>query len=124
MSDYDDPEVKKDLVQTIFKILSDWKLELDIQVVLVGLDPATKSREITKIKNGKPFPDEQDFMLRAVEIISISKGLKLAFPGNQTLADLWITTPSYVFNDCAPVEVMINGLEGLKEINHHLRGGW
>ena len=120
----DDPEERKDLIHTIFTILTNWKLDNDIQVVLVGLAPETKSRELTKIKNGKPFPDENDFMQRALEIISISKALQLAFPGNQTLADLWITTPSYQFNDCAPVETMIEGLEGLKEIHRHLRGGW
>lgn len=121
---YNDPEKRKDLIHSIFKILNDWKLDNDIQVVLLGLDVNTKSRELTKIKNGKSFPDEQDFMLRAVEILSISKALILAFPGNQTMADLWITTPSYKFNDCAPVEIMIQGLDGLKEVHHHLRGGW
>ncbi len=121
---YDDPKQRKDLTLSIFKILNDWKLDANIQVVLLGLDGDTKSRELTKIKNGKAFPDEEDFMQRALEILSISKALRNVFPGNQTLADLWITTPSYKFNDCAPVEVMINGLDGLKEIHQHLSGGW
>jgi len=124
MSVYDDPEERKDLIHSIFKILSDWKLDTDIQVVLIGLSTNTKARELTKIKNGKPFPDEQDFMQRALEIISISKALRLVFPGNQTMADLWITTPSYAFDDRSPVEVMITGLDGLKEINRHLHGSW
>ena len=121
---FDDPEERKDLIHTIFTILTNWKLATDIQVVLVGLDSDTKSRELTKIKNGKSFPDENDFMQRALEIISISKALHLAFPGNQTLADLWVTTPSYQFNDCAPVEIMLGGIDGLKEVHQHLRGGW
>lgn len=121
---YDDPVERKDLLQNIFRILNNWKLGVDIQVVLLGLDPTTKPRELTKIKNGKAFPDEHDFMQRALEILSISKALQLVFPGNQTLADLWVTTPSYAFNDYAPVEVMISGVDGLKEIHNHLRGGW
>jgi len=124
MSVYDDPEQRKDLIKSIFNILNDWKLGADIQVVLVGLDGSTKARELTKIKNGRNFPDEEDFMRRALVIISISQALRLVFPGNQTLADLWVTTPSYSFNDQAPIEIMIDGLAGLNEINKHLRGGW
>ena len=124
MSTYDDPEERKDLIQTIFKILNDWKIDLELQVLLVGLPAETKSRELTKIKNGKAFPDENDFMLRAVEIISISKALQLAFPSNRTLSDLWVTTSTYTFADRAPLEVMLSGLEGMKEVHLHLRGGW
>jgi len=124
MAAYDNPDERKDLLQSIFQILNDWKLGTDIQVVLVGLDGSTKGRELTKIKNGKAFPDESDFMQRAVEIISISKALNLAFPGNRTLADFWVTTPSYSFDNRAPVEVMLEGIDGLKEITRHLRGGW
>jgi len=124
MAAYDNPDERKDLLQSIFQILNDWKLATDIQVVLVGLDGSTKARELTKIKNGKAFPDENDFMQRAVEIISISKALSLAFPGNRTLADFWVTTPSYSFDNRAPVEVMLEGIDGLKEITRHLRGGW
>lgn len=124
MSIYDDPEERKDLIQTIFQILNDWKVDLELQVLLVGLPIETKSRELTKIKNGKAFPDENDFMLRAVEIISISKALQLAFPSNRTLSDLWVTTSTYTFADRAPLEVMLTGLEGMKEVHLHLRGGW
>jgi len=124
MSIYDDPEERKDLIQSIFKILNNWKVDPDLQVLLVGLSADTKSRELTKIKNGKAFPDDNDFMLRALEIISISKALQLAFPGNSTLADLWVTTSTYTFGDRAPVEVMLDGLEGLKEVKQHLRGEW
>jgi len=124
MSTYDDPEERKDLIQTIFQILNEWKVDLDLQVLLVGLPSETKSRELTKIKNGKAFPDENDFMLRAVEIISISKALQLAFPSNRTLSDLWVTTSTYTFADRAPLEVMLTGLEGMKEVHLHLRGGW
>jgi len=124
MSIYDDPEERKDLIQSIFKILNNWKVDPDLQVLLVGLSADTKSRELTKIKNGKAFPDDNDFMLRALEILSISKALQLAFPGNSTLADLWVTTSTYTFGDRAPVEVMLDGLEGLKEVKQHLRGEW
>ena len=124
MSIYDDPEERKDLIQSIFKILNNWKIDLELQVMLVGLSPETKSRELTKIKNGKAFPDENDFMQRAVEILSINKALQLAFPGNSTLGDLWVTTTTYTFADRAPVEVMLNGLEGLREVKGHLRGSW
>ncbi len=121
---YDDPEQRKDLVRSIFQILNDWKIALELQVILVGLPAGTKARELTKIKNGKAFPDEDEFMRRAFEIISINKGLKLVFPGNSTLGNLWVTTPSYNFNDCAPVEVMLSSFEGLQEINKHLHGSW
>ncbi|VAW95145.1 hypothetical protein MNBD_GAMMA23-469 [hydrothermal vent metagenome] len=124
MSIYDDPEERKDLVRRIFQILNDWKIALELQAILVGLPTDTKTRELTKIKNGKAFPDEDEFMRRAFEIISINKGLKLVFPGNSTLGNLWVTTPSYNFNDCAPVEVMLASFEGLQEINRHLHGRW
>lgn len=124
MAIYDDPEQRKDLIQSIFQILNNWKIDLELQVLLVGLSGDTKSRELTKIKNGKAFPNENDFMQRALEIISISRALQLAFPGNSTLADLWVTTSTYTFADRAPVEVMLEGLDGLKEVKHHLRGSW
>ncbi len=124
MSIYDNPEERKDLIHSVFQILNDWKIDLELQVMLVGFPAETKARELIKIKNGKVFPDEDEFMRRAFEILSISKGLKLAFPGNSTLANLWVTTPSYNFNDCAPVEVMLASFDGLQEINQHLNGGW
>jgi len=124
MSVYDDPAERKDLIHSVFEILHHWKIDSELQALLVGLSADTKSRELTKIKNGKAFPDEEDFMRRALEILSISKGLKKAFPGNATLADLWVTTPSYNFGDRAPLEIMITGLDGLKEINQHLHGSW
>lgn len=123
MSVYDDPVERKDLINSIFLILNNWKIDLELQVLLVGLPAETKSRELTKIKNGKAFPNENDFMLRAVEIISISKALQLVFPSNRTLADLWVTTSTYTFADRAPVEVMLGGIDGLKKVHQHLRGG-
>ena len=124
MSIYEDPEERKDLIVSVFQVLNSWKIDLELQAILVGLPAGTKSRELTKIKNGKPFPDEDEFMQRAFEILSISKGLKLAFPGNTTLGNLWVTTASYNFNDCAPVEIMLASFEGLQEVNQHLNGHW
>ncbi len=124
MSFYDNPEERKDLIHSIFEILNNWQIDAELQALLVGLSAETKARELTKIKNGKAFPDEEDFMQRALEILSISKGLKSAFPGNSTLANLWVTTPSYNFNDKAPLEIMITGLPGLQEVSRHLHASW
>lgn len=124
MSFYDNVEERKDLIHSIFEVLNDWKIDAELQALLVGLSSGTKARELIKIKNGKAFPDEEDFLQRALEILSIRKGLKSAFPGNNTLANLWVTTPSYNFNDRAPLEIMITGLAGLKEISRHLHASW
>jgi uncharacterized protein (DUF2384 family) len=112
------------LTHKVFQVLREWHLEHDEQVTLLGLPETMKPRHLTRHHEGEPLPREDETLARMERLLSIEHELVCAFPHNPNMAALWVTTPSRLFNDARPLDLMLEkGVAGMTEVLEHLRGG-
>ncbi len=119
--------VTRSLLPAIFNIFSQWRLTGAQQQVLLGL-----GNEKT-LYNWKSQPEKakltRDVLERTSYILGIYKSLQILLP-DQTLADLWLTTPNDhpLFNGTAPLDRLLAGqVVDLAVVRNFLdaeRGGW
>jgi hypothetical protein len=113
----------KDLGLTLLRVLSDWGVEPEHQVILLGLPEGTKPRALQRYRSGEPLPSADDFTQRAHYILAIQNAVDSMYPHNAAAANYWVTTPTYFFGNRSPLEVMLHhGLEGMQRVINHLNG--
>lgn len=118
-----DPTDRKDLIETLLWIMQQWGLESSEQVRLLGLPESTPGRALLQYRQGKPIPDEALFVQHAELILSIYRAVASFFPGNPTMANYWVSTPSTLLGGRAPIEIMLaDGLAGMQYCLDHLNG--
>ena len=114
---------RNDLIQTLLWVMQQWGLESDQKVRLLGLPENTPSRALQQYCQGKALPDEALFLQHAELILAIYRAVGSFFPGNPTMANYWVTTPSSPFGGRAPIEIMLaDGLAGMQYCLDHLNG--
>ena len=116
------------LARETLRILNDWGIPPELQVVLLGMPEGTKPRSLNRYRSGgDAFPDDPELLQRVSCILAISKALQTMFPHSGSMADLWVTTESAYFNSHSPLEIMLeHGLNGMQNVSHHLSNndGW
>lgn len=114
---------RNDLIDTLLWVLRGWGLEADEQVQLLGLPAGTRARSLQQFRQGKPIPDESRFLQHAEMILAIYRAVSSLFPGNVTMANYWVTTPSTSLGGHRPLDIMLrDGLEGMHYCLNHLNG--
>lgn len=114
--------MRTDLVHTVMRIFSDWKVEPADQVTLLGLPANTKPRALRRYTEGTELPNDPETNQRLAHIVAIKQQLGVMFSYNPMLGDMWITTPSGRFGDSAPLQVMLAGLDGMQRVRDHMEG--
>ena len=115
-------EMRNDIVHTVMRILSDWKVEPADQVTLLGLPEKTKPRALKRYTEGTDLPQSPEIDTRLGHILAIKQQLGVMFSYNPVLADMWITTPSDRFGDSSPLTIMLSGLDGMQRVRNHMEG--
>ena len=68
-----------------------------------------------------PETDPEDQLRERLHLLlRIHSSLRTLFPYNRDLVYTWVTTNNTDFG-CRPLDIMMQGLEGLKRIEQHLR---
>lgn len=117
------PTEREDLIQTLLWLFQQWELDSAAQVRLLGLPDNTPGRALHQYRQGKPFPDEALFLQHAELILAIYRAVSSFFPGNPTMANYWVTTPSSALGGQAPIDIMLaDGLAGMQYCLDHLNG--
>jgi len=117
------PTERNDLIETLLWVFRQWGLDSSEQIRLLGLPDNTPGRALQQYRQGKPFPDEARFLQHAEMILAIYRAIGSFFPGNPTMANYWVTTPSTPFQGRAPIELMLmDGLSGMQYCLDHLNG--
>lgn len=117
------PSDRNDLIETLVWVMRGWGLSSEDQVCLLGLPAGTPARALQQYRQGKTLPDEALFLQHAELILAIYRAVSSFFPGNPTMANYWVTTPSTPFNGRTPLDIMLaDGLDGMKYCLDHLNG--
>lgn len=114
---------RSELIQMVLNVFGHWGVPTPAHAVLLGLPQDTSARALLKIQQGSALPDESALIARAEIILKIHRGVQTLFPGNSNMANYWITTESYQFNDQSPLAVMYDeGLAGMQAVLDHING--
>lgn len=117
------PTERNDLIDTLISVMRGWGLDGSEQIRLLGLPDGTPARTLQQYRQGKPMPDETKFLQHAELILAIYRAVSSFFPGNPTMANYWVTTPSTPFAGRTPLEIMLtDGLSGMRYCLDHLNG--
>jgi hypothetical protein len=111
----------------VLRVLDQWALVPEQQLLLLGLDEARHGRGVNRYRAGLPLPAEEDVVMRARGLCEIAAGLDTAFPHMPHFLGLWITTPLANFGGKTPLDVMLeDGCEGIACVLRQLdnSGGW
>lgn len=114
-------EERASLSRLLMSILDEWKLTAEQQVQLLGLPAETRARALARFRAGEVMPDDGDLVVRAQDLLAIHDALRVAFPMNEALAPMWVSTPSPHFGERTPLELMLEqGMSGIASVKNHL----
>ena len=117
------PQDRSDLIEMVLNAFRHWGVPSQAYAGMLGLPENTSARSLLKIQQGSALDNEAELIQRAELILKIYRGALTLFPGNANMANYWMSTESYRFNNCSPLEIMYNdGLAGMQHILDHING--
>ncbi|MGD8999453.1 MAG: DUF2384 domain-containing protein [Granulosicoccaceae bacterium] len=119
-----DQNERQSLARETMRILNDWQVPPELQVILLGLPENTKPRALNRFRAGEDiFAEDEQTLKRLSCIIGMSQALQSAFPHNPDMARYWATSPSRFLGDRTPLDIMVShGLEGMQNLLDQLNG--
>lgn len=115
MSDLDLTD-RTQLSSSVMDILTDWKLTADEQLALLGLPEGTRPRELTRLRNGAPLPNDDTVIERARHLMGIQRSLHLVFPRNHKMSAFWLKNRNRTLKG-RPIAIMLNdGVDGMERV--------
>ena len=109
-------EHRQRLAQMVQRLFGNWNLSPRDQAALLGMFSDNEAN----LSAGFLLADNQDLLVRAGHLLGIHESLRLIFPDNIELAYRWVSQPNRRFDNAAPLEIMVQGLEGLLAVRRYL----
>lgn len=119
MNEFNDLEHRKSLSKLMMRLFDLWGLTLKEQAQILGYSANSQS-VIRGYRSGKPLANKEELVLRVGILLGIQKSLKLLIPNDRDLAHSWISQPNRAFGDQRPLDVMLDGYEGLLKVRSYL----
>lgn len=111
------------LARTVLEILDDWDLDPADQLRLLGLGDRMRPRQLIRLRNGEPLPEDTAVLRRASAILAIHRALQTMYPHSAVAADHWVLSRNPRFMGRTPLELMIEGgLDGMERVVRYLDG--
>lgn len=113
-------EERLELTRGILNMLDEWQIEAKDQLILLGLTDVP-AREVKRLRDSRPLPDEPEIMQRVEHLISIADALRTTYPFSKRMGRLWMHKPNRKFRQRTPVETMVeDGIVGLVSVRSYL----
>lgn len=113
-------EERQELTRGILNMLEGWEVEAKDQLLLLGLE-GVPVRELRRMRDERPLPDEPKIMMRIEHLISIADALRTTFPFSRHMGRLWMHKANRKFRQRTPLETMVqDGMTGLISVRSHL----
>ncbi len=113
-------EGRRALAEVLLALLRQWELEDTAQAQLLGMD------EVESLWQGAALPNETKVLERAGMLLAIDRALKLQFVEQPLIQHRWVSMPNIWLKGRAPLEKMLEGIEGFREVyelfEHHRPG--
>ncbi len=120
MNEFNDLDHRKSLSILMMRLFDLWGLTLKEQAQILGYSANSQS-VIRRYRSGKPLADKEELMDRVGILLGIQKSLRLLIPNDRDLAHSWISRPNKAFADQRPLDVMLEGYEGLLKVKSYLK---
>ncbi len=111
---------RKALAGVLVDMFEQWGLSSQNQLALLGYPEGTGGRALRRLRQGSPFPQDAVQLHRAEQLLAIQDCLRTAYPRSGSMASYWLNQPNRHFNKRSPLSVMLEGMEGLREVRVHL----
>jgi hypothetical protein len=109
-----------ELTRGILNMLDDWQIAPKDQLALLGLENVP-AREVHRLRDSRPLPDEPEVMQRIEHLISIADALRTTYPFSKRMGSLWMHKPNRKFRQRTPVATMVeDGIVGLISVRSYL----
>jgi hypothetical protein len=109
-----------ELTRGILKMLEEWDVDARDQLILLGLGDAP-SRELRKLQDSRPLPDDPEVMQRVEHLISIADALRTTYPFSRRMGKLWMHKPNRKFRQRTPIATMVeDGIVGFVSVRSYL----
>jgi hypothetical protein len=109
-----------ELAREVSAILKEWQLDPELQLHLLGMPEDSPQRELTKFRNGKALPQDEELLDRARHIIGIHNSLHVVFPLNNNMPGFWVRTRNRFLRGI-PLAIMYDeGVSGMHRVWRHL----
>lgn len=119
MSDMSE-EDRVELTRGILNMLDEWDISAKDQLVLLGLENVS-AREVKRLRDSRPLPDDPNVMQRVEHLISIADALRTTYPFSKRMGKLWMHKPNRKFRQRTPVATMVeDGMVGLVSVRSYL----
>ena len=113
-------EERLELTRGILNMLDEWEIEAKDQLILLGLTDVP-AREVKRLRDNRPLPDEPEIMQRVEHLISIADALRTTYPFSKRMGRLWMHKPNRKFRQRTPVATMVeDGIVGLVSVRSYL----
>lgn len=113
-------EERQELTRGILNMLEGWEVAARDQLLLLGLE-GVPVRELRRMRDERPLPDEPNVMMRIEHLISIADALRTTFPFSRQMGRLWMHKANKKFRQRSPIETMVqDGMTGLISVRSHL----
>ena len=111
---------RRALAGVIVEMFEQWGVSSEHQLTLLGYPPGTAGRELRRLRQGLPFPSDDGQLHRAEQLLAIQDCLRTAYPRSGSMASYWLNQPNRHFHRRSPLAVMLEGVEGLRQVRVHL----
>jgi hypothetical protein len=101
------------LARAVSRLFMHWQLSTADRLALLGLSEANRAA-LGRYERGQPLAASRDLLDRAGHLLGIHKSLKLLYPQNPEVVQMWMTSANRKFHGETPAEVVRRfGLPGL-----------
>ena len=109
-----------DLARLVIDIMQEWQLSPEQQLNLLGMPEDCRPRELVRLKNGSPLPEDELILDRARHILGIQHSLHIVFPMNQNMPKFWLKNKNRFLKGVPLYIMMGEGLDGMHRVWRHL----
>jgi len=104
-------EGRRAIAEALLAMFRRWELEQSDQAKLLGMD------ELESLWQGAALPNETGVLERAGLLLAIDRALQKQFAEQPLMQERWVSFPNIWLKGRTPLEIMLKGMEGLREVH-------
>jgi hypothetical protein len=104
-------EGRRALAEVVLALFRQWEIEAPDQATLLGMD------EVESLWQGAALPNDTNVLERAGMLLAIERAVRQQFADQPLMSDRWVTFPNIWLKGRSPLEKMLEGIEGIRQIH-------
>ena len=109
-------ECRAALTKMVMRLFNLWQIPSTDQAALLNRSISS----IRRYRSGGCISDGEEMFDRVATLLRIHKNLRILYPYNQDLVYSWVSYQNQALGGASPIEIMKEGLDGLKRVRGYL----